>query len=440
MSVAQGTIFDGKYHDVGKVRLLITNFGTLFPRGSVDTEELNCEYPPNSGEEHISEAGLWIGGITPDNDTLVSVTSSWNPFMTDYEFYASEEPWDTIWVIERGNTAHIPYWPGPYVAFSNQDFVCRYSDYSKAALANPDHKPLYIDVIQTSYAWSSVLLEDIIVLSFYVIPTRWDLKKVYFTYWVVPEIGLYCRNLDCYRPDDKALFYGKLNMGVGVDGPDGSDGQAISPIGFQIFPDMADKYLAADSISWTFKYGDNRYGPPGIVPRYDSEKYRELMAKGEIMENQADYEGTHFVLSFGPYNLNVGDTLSFKVAVVLGEGLDDLISNANGLLYPTDICPGPWGGPGPADAAHFQIQLFQNFPNPVKSASVIRYRLSDPENVSIDIYDATGRRIRSLINARREPGSHRVLIDALEYTSGVYFYRLRTQSGYRETKKMVIIK
>ena len=437
--VAQDSVFDYKRHDVGKVRLLISNVGTLSPTGGYYSGRFNCEYPPNSGEEHIAQAGLWVGGITPDNDTLVSVTTSWNPFMSGFEFYASGEPWDTVWVVSHGNTANIPYWPDYYVGFSDQDFVCRYSDYNEAALIVPDHKPLYSDVIQTSYAWSSSLLEDVIVLSFYVIPTRWDLKGVYFTYWVVPRVGINCSAFDCYVPDDRALFYGDLNMAVGLDGPGGTDGQAISPIGFQIFPDQADEYLAADSINWTFKYGNNRNGPPGIVPYSDSEKYRELMAGGEIMDNQVNYEGSHFVLSFGPYDLKVGDTLSFRIAVVLGEGLADLVSNARSF-YPPDVYPEPWGGPYPDDTLHIRLQLFQNFPNPFRFTTVIRYMLIDPEYVFLDIFDISGRKINTLVNAKQNPGPHVIFVDASDYTSGVYFYRLRTRSGFRETKKMLILK
>ncbi len=54
----------------------------------------------------------------------------------------STEKWDTIWVVSKGDTANIPYWPN-YVAVSDQDFVCRYTDYN--VLNVQGHTPLYVD-------------------------------------------------------------------------------------------------------------------------------------------------------------------------------------------------------------------------------------------------------------------------------------------------------
>jgi len=337
---SQAYNFDFKYHNAGDVKLLVTNEGTLFPNWEAVRGLLNCEYPPNSNEEHIGEAGIWVGGITPDGDTLVSATSTWNPWGNIKEFYPTTEPWDTVWVVGRGDTADISYWPGgKYIGtLSDQNFVCRYNDYGEASLTVPDHNPLYIDVIQVSYAWSSDLLKDMIVFEFYVIPTKWDLKGVYITYWADPNVGYRSTSISEFSQDDYSLYYPDLKLGVGVDAPGGFDGDTYSPIGFQIFPRLAGDLLPQDSINWTFNYNESQ-GPPGITPPYDNQKYRELMASGIIKENQERATGSHFVLSFGPYDLNYHDddtdaetdTLVFRVGVVLGEGLEGLVKNAERL-------------------------------------------------------------------------------------------------------------
>ena len=333
--------FDFKYHNAGDILLLVTNEGTLFPNWESVRGLINCEYPPNSNEEHIGEAGIWIGGITPAGDTLVSSTSSWNPWGNIKEFYPTAEPWDTVWVVTRGDTAYIPYWPGEeYIGFSDQDFVCRYNDYNPASLTVPDHNPLYVDVIQTSYAWSSELLNEVIVFTFYVIPTKWDLEGVYITYWADPNVGYRSTSLSDFSQDDYSLYFDDLKMGAGVDAPGGFDGDTYSPVGFQIFPRMANELLAAESINWTFDYNESQ-GPPGVTPAYDNEKYRDLMANGQRKEDQASPTGSHFVLSFGPYDLNYKDpndatdadtdTLIFRVGLVMGEGLEGLVKNAERL-------------------------------------------------------------------------------------------------------------
>ncbi|UCE07456.1 MAG: hypothetical protein JSW07_05325, partial [bacterium] len=125
---AQWTNLDWKLHNVGKVRQFISNMGTLddsYENGRKTTYQglLWCEMPPGSNEEHIYQGGIWIGAITPEGDTLVSVTRT---HFTPTEFYPSAEPWDSIWVATKEDTLAIPYYPD-YTAISDQDFVCKYS-------------------------------------------------------------------------------------------------------------------------------------------------------------------------------------------------------------------------------------------------------------------------------------------------------------------------
>jgi len=322
---SQEITLDWKIHDVGNVRQLITNKGPLWPAGITYPGLINCEYPPNSFEEHIGEAGIWVGAITPSNDTLVTVTSSWNPHLSHYEFWPfSNEPWDTIWVVKRNEIANIPYWPN-YIGFSDQDFVCRYNDYNPVSLMDPLHKPLYIDVIQTSHVWSSPSpINDIILFNFYVVPRKFKLSKTYITYWVDPNVGERLSDIQQFLRDDYSMFFPDLLMGVGADAPGGMDGEAYSPIGFKIIPP---KGYSAGQLRWTFIWGGSP-NPPGITPSRDADKYRELMSAGVIMENQQFASGSHFVISFGPFDLNVDDTLHFQVVEILGDGLEGVLNTA----------------------------------------------------------------------------------------------------------------
>jgi len=101
----------------------------------------------------------------------------------------------------------------------------------------------------------------------------------------------------------------------------------VSPIGFQIFPP---KDVPEDELTWTFIWGGDP-NPPGVIPSRDRQKYLEIMSQGVIMQDQATPTGSHFVLSFGPFDLNVGDTLKFRVGEVLGEGPEGVETNAERL-------------------------------------------------------------------------------------------------------------
>jgi len=71
--------------------------------------------------------------------------------------------------------------------------------------------------------------------------------------------------------------------------------------------------------------------PPGLTPATDRAKYDELMRPRLIMENQQTATGSHFVVSFGRFDIAVGDTLHFFTAEVMGEGLEGTLANSSSL-------------------------------------------------------------------------------------------------------------
>ena len=88
--------------------------------------------------------------------------------------------------------------------------------------------------------------------------------------------------------------------------------------------------------------------------------------------------------------------------------------------------------------------LHQNVPNPFNPATTIRFDLPRAAYVRLNIYDVSGRLIRTLMDAKMEPGIKEIAWDGKdskgqETTSGVYFYRL-TAGSFTATKKMVLLK
>lgn len=88
--------------------------------------------------------------------------------------------------------------------------------------------------------------------------------------------------------------------------------------------------------------------------------------------------------------------------------------------------------------------LEQNAPNPFNPQTTIAYTVSVRAHISIEIFDASGARVRVLDQDVREAGSYRVDWDGRDAAnrqvgSGVYFYRLSGVNG-SETRKMVLLK
>lgn len=321
ISFGQFFTSDYKIHNVGKVRQYVNNIGKQDDSGDRPYTNyrglLWCEMPVGSNEEHIYQAGIWIGGITPNGDTLVSVSRT---HFTYEEFFPTAEPWDTIWVVSKGDTVDIPYWP-KYVGVSDQDFVCRYSDYNITNIEN--HVPMYLDVIQRSYAWSSVPLDEFIIYNYDIIPTRIDLRKVFVGFWVHGEIGN--NDIGDNFIDELTLFYPDKRMAVGEDNIGGNDGTAISPIGTKILEPTD------STLTWTYKWYDHEdlsgFGRDAFM-------YKVGMSSGEIMPDRPDAERYHVSLCFGPWEyVPVGDTIHVEMASVFGFGRQKMFENADYLEF-----------------------------------------------------------------------------------------------------------
>jgi hypothetical protein len=83
--------------------------------------------------------------------------------------------------------------------------------------------------------------------------------------------------------------------------------------------------------------------------------------------------------------------------------------------------------------------LGQNYPNPFNPMTSIDYTVSTAGPVTLEVFDATGARVRTLVNDVKKAGSYTASFNADGMASGVYFYRLQA-TGVNEMKKMVLLK
>ncbi|MCX7798626.1 MAG: Ig-like domain-containing protein [Melioribacter sp.] len=83
--------------------------------------------------------------------------------------------------------------------------------------------------------------------------------------------------------------------------------------------------------------------------------------------------------------------------------------------------------------------LSQNYPNPFNPYTFIEYQLPSAEKVELKVYDLLGRLVTTIVDEFQNAGSYKVIFDGSNLSSGVYFYRLRT-NNYCETKCMVLLK
>ena len=79
-----------------------------------------------------------------------------------------------------------------------------------------------------------------------------------------------------------------------------------------------------------------------------------------------------------------------------------------------------------------------SYPNPFNPATVLTYTLTEPSQVSLVIYDITGREVVTLLNGWYSAGEHRQLWNASNLSSGIYFARLSVGNLTRIQKLLLI--
>jgi len=83
--------------------------------------------------------------------------------------------------------------------------------------------------------------------------------------------------------------------------------------------------------------------------------------------------------------------------------------------------------------------LHQNFPNPFNPSTTISFSIPSEGFVTLKVYDVIGREIKTLVNEKRAVGKYEIHFDASQFTSGIYFYKLKS-GNYIQTKKMILLK
>jgi hypothetical protein len=86
-----------------------------------------------------------------------------------------------------------------------------------------------------------------------------------------------------------------------------------------------------------------------------------------------------------------------------------------------------------------KFDLLQNYPNPFNPTSTIRYDIPKTTLVNISVFDMLGRKINTLVNEQKNPGHYEIVFDAREFASGIYIYRIKTDS-FTQSKKMILMK
>ncbi len=101
------------------------------------------------------------------------------------------------------------------------------------------------------------------------------------------------------------------------------------------------------------------------------------------------------------------------------------------------------GVPDDSEPQHAVLAITSSHPNPFGHATSIHYQLPVAGELTVEIYDLCGRRVRTLLTGQCPAGSHETVWDGRDQTgaplaAGVYFCRLQGGSQSASTKLVVV--
>ena len=337
--------------------------------------------------------------------------------------------------------------------------------------------PLGAEVHLTAWCYSSAGYEDMQFLKWVVInrnTSSWD--STYFSIVCDPDLGypnddyIGCdttKNLGfCYNSSDFDPVYGAHPPAVGIAFLNcRQPGFKFSSFDFFTNPTGSGPNCESDPLhpfeSYNYMKGLKKDGTPWLnVHSHLRTKFCFAFpgwneGDGEIRNCGGDTTGfaegsppgdKRFIMNSRLSNqtMNPGDTQVVEIAQMIARGADNLNSITKLLAsveMARQLCEAGFIiGINPVSSiVPDKFSLFQNYPNPFNPATKIKFDIAKQSNAKIIIYDAVGREITVVLNEQLRAGTYSIDWNANNYPSGVYFYKLQTES-YSETKKMMLIK
>ena len=86
------------------------------------------------------------------------------------------------------------------------------------------------------------------------------------------------------------------------------------------------------------------------------------------------------------------------------------------------------------------FKLYQNYPNPCNASTNIVYSLLVKSLIMLKIYDISGKEIITLVNGYKPAGEYKIIFDAVNLSSGIYFYSMFSDNKLIDAKKLIIVK
>lgn len=281
--------------------------------------------------------------------------------------------------------------------------------------------PLGLEIQQKSYADTSAGQNGYIIISYELTnPTASTISNLYTGLFFDWDI-----NLDA---NDYARFDAARNMSL-------AQNNASSPTR------LAATRLLSSNANISYRSIDN---PAELYDGFTDQEKWDFLNNGLQTQN-LDNVDISTLLSEGPISIPPGGTKTVVFAVVGGNSLSELETNADNAYNAWNNPGSPIepGGDNPLDS----YELSQNYPNPFNPTTTISYQLAKSGEVTLKIFNIAGQEVNLLERGFKQAGNHQVSWDGKDsggnsVASGVYFYQLtvHAEENLTLTRKMMFLK
>jgi hypothetical protein len=255
-------------------------------------------------------------------------------------------------------------------------------------------------------------------------------------------------NVSVLLNNGDGTFQEAVNYGAG-DGPNSVFAVDLDGDGDS---DLAVANYGSDNVSVLLNNGDGTFQPAvnyGAGYRPNSVFAVDLDGDGDNDLSVANSYGVSVLMNNGDVtfqtavNYGAGYRPNSVFAVDLdGNGDNDLAvvnENSDNVSILINLSSATGVDNSPETSLPESFSISQNYPNPFNASTTIGYSLTEPSDVTIDIYDILGRKVETLVQREQSAGSHQVVWNAKDQPSGMYFYRIEA-GDYTEARKMLLLK
>ncbi|MCX7833319.1 MAG: T9SS type A sorting domain-containing protein [Ignavibacteria bacterium] len=252
---------------------------------------------------------------------------------------------------------------------------------------------------------------------------------------------------------------------------------AVNPINTNIVYVSGDAKITKTTnggLSWSYSYNGlpsnlgcyciavNPFNPNVMLTSNDSGIYRSTDAGGNWIKVYSGvvcrrfefhplYSGLVAGITFSPYKLlistNSGTLWGDSTGAFPGNNMVDLVfSKYDNNLYVASSTTGVYkrlfivtGIKDNKNVIGDRYILFQNYPNPFNAITKIRFEIPRDLFVKLRVYSIDGREVACILNECKKAGSYVITFNGEELPSGIYFYKLESES-FADVRKMIILK